>query len=89
MTDRCRACADIITPCAVCGAVIVEASGEWSADFARHAAELRAREPEIMRAVLGAAPTAEAPSSGVALASRYDDARRGNPFPLTTPELRR
>lgn len=84
--DHCPSCAALTAPCCACGVNIVEASREWSADFARHVAELKAREPEIIRAVLFGAPTAEAPSSGVALAFRYDDARRDNPF---TPEPRR
>lgn len=69
-----------------CAANIVEATGEWSADFARHVAELKAREPEIIRSMIGDALAAEAPSSSLALASLHDDVRRSNPF---TPEPRR
>lgn len=68
---------------------IVEASGEWAADFARYAAELKAREPEIIRSMIGDALAAEAPSSSLALASLHDDVRRRYAFPLTTPEHHR
>ena len=80
---------DLAAAFGACDATIVEATGEWAADFARHVAELKAREPEIIRAMIGDALGAEAPSSSLALASLHDDVRRRYAFPLTTPEPRR